>query len=399
MVLAIILFFSVNGVGKNEAESRPNGMEDPEQETILDVPVELYYDSENLVVTGAPETVEVHIEGQRRFVEATKRQRDFTVYVDLSDLGIGRHRVPILYKDISEKLRVKIDPSYVEVTIQEKVTEEFRVDPEFNKSALAEGFEAGPPTVEPRTVKVTGAKDVIERIAFVKATVEVTDKVTNTIKRDARVTVLDQELNKLPVIVEPEFVNVTVEVKNSQKSVPIKMKQTGTPSDDLVIKSLNTEVKEVTVFGRRDTLDALKELEVSVDVSNVKGDTELEVPIKYPAGVNKVTPDKVKVKVATGKKEGTKSLSRVPIESKGANDRFDVEIVSPSDGAVSIQLQGNEAELKKTAESQFEVYTNLEGLGAGEHELDLVVNGPTDVKWELSTKKVTVRLKEKEENV
>ncbi len=403
MILAVVLFFSVNGIGKNDAESRPNEMENLEKETIIDVPVEAYYDSENLVVTGVPETVEVHIEGQRRFVEATKRQRDFTIYVDLSDLGIGKHRVPILYKDISEKLSVKIEPSYVEVSIQEKVTEEFRVDAEFNKSLLAEGFEAEQPMAEPRTVKVTGAKDVIDRIAFVKATVETKGEVTSTIKREARVTVLDQELNKLPVIVEPEFVTVTVPVKNPEKSVPIKTKQTGTPSTDLVIKSLVTEIKEVTVFGRHEALESLNELEVPVDVSQVKEDIELEVPIKYPSGVNKIMPDKVKVKITTAKKQDQKqeqkSVTQVPIKSKGADERFDIEILSPADGAVSIELLGDEADLNKTAQSQFEVLAILEGLGAGEHEIELVANGPNHVKWELSTKTVKVRLKEKEENV
>ena len=103
---------SVNDLGKKEAGTTPNGMEDNDAETIANVPVELIYDSENLVVSGAPQTVEVKIEGQRRFVEATKRQRDFTVYIDLSDVEIGKHRVPISYKDFSDKLKVTIEPGY-----------------------------------------------------------------------------------------------------------------------------------------------------------------------------------------------------------------------------------------------------------------------------------------------
>src|SRR5690606_12222755 len=152
MLLAVLLFATANDYfgGKN-TRTTPNDMENANTDTITNVPVEVYYDSENLVVTGIPKTVDVKIEGQRRFVEATKRQRNFTVYVDLSDVQIGQHRVQILYKDISDKLKVNIEPAYADISVQEKVTKEFGVEAEFNRSILAEGFEAERPDVDPKT--------------------------------------------------------------------------------------------------------------------------------------------------------------------------------------------------------------------------------------------------------
>ncbi|RWR13993.1 CdaR family protein [Siminovitchia fortis] len=399
MALAVLLFLSVQDLGNKNGASRPNGMESNEVETITDVPLEKYFDSENLVVTGLPETVNVTIEGQRRFVEATKRQRDFSIYVDLSDLSIGNHRVPILYKDFSEKLKVQVEPVYVEVSIQEKVTKDFTVEPEFNNNILAEGFEAELPIVEPNKVQITGGKETLEKISYVKASIDARGLITDTIKRDTKVTVLDRELNKLDVFVEPEYVTVTVPVNNPRKTVPLKIKQVGSSPEGTVIKRMEGDIEEVMIFGRTDILQKVDEIEAEVDVSKITKDEELDVPIIRPDGINKITPEIVKVKVVTDKakkKSEETSLSEVPIESKGLAEGLDVEFLSPEDGAVSIKVEGSKDQLKKAQESAFEVFMNMEGLQAGDHEVNLEVKGPKDVKWELSTEKAKVRIKEKE---
>jgi len=397
MLLAILLFATANDYfgGKNSGTT-PNDMENANTDTITNVPVEVYYDSENLVVTGIPQTVDVKVEGQRRFVEAAKRQRDFTVYVDLSDFEIGKHRVQFLYKDISDKLKVTIEPSYADISLQEKVSKEFGVEAEFNRSILAEGFEAERPDVDPKTVRITGAKDVIDKISYVKATIDASGLISDTIKQYAKVTVLDRELNKLDVIVEPESVLVTIPVTNPRKNVPVKINTTGTPPDDIHIKTISTVTPEVVIFGRTEILKDVEELEVTVDVSDIREDTELEVPLKYPLGVNKITPDKIKVKILTEKKQEEKTLKDIKIENKGLSSDLNMEIVSPANGTVSLKVTGEKDNLEKALDSDFHVLLNLSGLSAGDHEVDLVVEGLKDVQWELSEKKVKIRLTEKE---
>src|SRR5690606_11810732 len=145
------------------------------------------------------------------------------------------------------------------------------------------------------------AKDVIEKISYVKATINASGLINDTIKQYAKVTVLDRELNKLDVLVEPESVLVTIPVTNPRKNVPIKINTTGTPPDDINIKTISTVTPEVMIFGRTEVLQNVEELEVTVDVSGIREDTEVEVPIKYPLGVNKITPDKIKVKILAEK--------------------------------------------------------------------------------------------------
>lgn len=396
LFLAVFLFLSANDIGGKDGNSNPNDMENNDTDTITNVPVEIYYDSENLVVTGVPKTVDVKIQGQRRFVEATKRQRDFTVYVDLSNTEIGKHRVDILYKDISEKLKVTIEPSYADISLQEKITEDHRVEAEFNRSILAEGFEAEQPEVSPKTVKITGAKDVIEKISYVKATIDASGLINDTIKREARVTVLDRELNKLDVIVEPATVSVTIPVTNPRKNVSVKINQTGTPPEDIDIKTVSTATPEVMIFGTTEILKDIDELEVSVDVSGIHEDTEVEVPLKVPVGVNKVTPEKIKVKIIAEQKKQEQDMEDIVIEKQGIKQGLEFELLSPTSGMVSLKLHGTKADLEKVNKDDFHVILDLAGLNAGDHEVNLKVKGPENIEWELSDSKAKIRLKEKE---
>ena len=92
LLLAFVLYVSVNfdemALQRSESSNPPENVE-----TIQNVPVEVFYDSENLFVTGVPETVNIEVEGPKNLVTQAKTLRDFHVYADLNDLGIGDHQV------------------------------------------------------------------------------------------------------------------------------------------------------------------------------------------------------------------------------------------------------------------------------------------------------------------
>jgi YbbR domain-containing protein len=136
LFLAIILFVSV----KTGEGTKDGGAVGEDLDQIRDVPVEPYYDFENLVVTGVPETVNITIEGPMNLVQTTKLLKDFIIKVDLRSLPLGKHQVRIEHENISGKLQVRIDPATIDVVIEEKITQSFRVDPEFNERLLAEDF-------------------------------------------------------------------------------------------------------------------------------------------------------------------------------------------------------------------------------------------------------------------
>ncbi|SIR38772.1 YbbR-like domain-containing protein, partial [Domibacillus enclensis] len=299
-LLAFLLYMTVN-FGDFEAVQQAGDSALDTTEVLTNVPLKTYYDTENLYVSGVPEQVRVELSGPKSIIESTKRLRDFELALDLTDYEIGEHRVAIKHNNFSEKLDVSILPASVDVNIEEKVTTTKTVTPEFNDSALAEGFQVENVTVAPREVKVTGSESDIEKIAFVRTALTSEDEINEETTATAAVQVLDGNLNKLDVKVEPATVQVSISVKNPSKKVPLKAVSKGTPADDVTITSLEPDVDEITIYGKESALEELEELSLPVDVSGVTKDTTLTVPVNLGEQFNFSSPQEVKVKVTVEK--------------------------------------------------------------------------------------------------
>lgn len=394
LMLAFILYLSVNFDDIQKTANNNNGNSQNAIETIQDVPLEVFYDRENLEVSGLPDTVNVTVEGSKAIVQQAKQVKDFRVYVDLNDIGIGEHQVQIKIDNISEKLEVKLDPDFVNISVQEKVTEEFTIEPQFNESILSNGYEAEGLAVDPKTVKVTGSKDEVERIAYVIATLDVDEEINENVTREARVQVLDREYNKLDVQIDPEVVDVTVSVVNKSKSVPVTIKQKGSLPEGTTLESISVEPEEATIFGRQDVLDTVEELLAEIDLSKITKDSTVTVPLALQDGLNKVAPEEVKVKVDVNTTE-EKNLSGLEITPQGLAEEYEYTIMSPEEGVVDVALKGQNAQVSKVTKEDFSLALDLSGLEPGEHEVEIVAEGPEDIEWTLSQRTVKVEIKEK----
>ncbi|MBN6889844.1 YbbR domain-containing protein [Cytobacillus horneckiae] len=419
LLLALLLFDSVYDPDRQQSNVNVPGEEDTA--VLEDVPVKAYYDTDNLVVSGVPETVTVTLQGPKSHLQPAKAQRNFEVFVDLSDVEIGEETVPIEIKDISDKLDVIIDPGVADVTVQEKVTKEFQVEAEFNRGILEDGYEAAIAIAEPNTVKVTGAKEDIERIGFVKATLNIKGPITENIKEDAVINVLDRDMNKLNVDVNPGRVEVTVEVKRLSKTVPIDIVQKGNPQSDIDIKSLTLDTDEATIYGTEEALNGTESVRVEVDVSKLSEDTELTLPVIISEGISEVNPKQVKVKADVTKSEpanesnndndndnnadeeqeqqneqANRTYSDMPISLSGLSDEFEAEFKSPSGGRTSLTVSGDSEEVNTLKKGDFELFLNLANLEEGEHEVKVNVNGPSGVELVPANETATISIKPKE---
>ena len=415
--LAIILFFFVAA----DEKSNGNAVGDA-KDTILDVNVEVYYDNENLVVTGVPETVNMTIKGPANLVQSTKLVKDFTLRVDLSKLPIGKHTVEIQHENISEKLDVQLDPATIDVVIEEKITQSFRVDPEMNERLLAENFQVVKIDVDPATIEVTGAKSVVESISFVKATITGDKEINKTFEQQAKVRVLDRDLTKLNVTIVPEQVNVKVEIAEYSKEVPIELKLRGTPAEGVTVESIATEDKTISLFGSSKVLDQIEKFTVDVDVSDVKESGTMDLNLKKPKGVSGMSLDTIKVKVTAKEtntdseeinpddleesddsasttkpdeavKVTTKELSDIRVAVKGLDEKFTSSFIKPADGFVVLTVTAEQNVIDTLKNSDFTIYIDAsEATDEGELVLPIVVEGPSDVRWEISDKEVTMQI-------
>ncbi|MEI5909337.1 CdaR family protein [Bacillus spongiae] len=387
--LASLLFISVN-VDNDRTKTSGNGSNE-DSITINDVPITSYYDTENLVVSGLPETVDITLSGTKSLVQTTKARGVFNLFVDLEDVTVGEHNVPIQYKDIPDNLDVIIEPKYIDIDVQEKVTEEFVVEPELNESLLAEGYEIEELLVEPNKVSISGAKSDIEAITYVKASIELNDLVDGNLIKEARVLAFDDALNKLNVTIEPKVVDVKINVVNPSKEVPIKVETKGTLPDGVELDTIEVEPNKIQVFGRSSALNELDELEVEIDLSKIEKDTTLEVPVTLPSGLNKSQPSSVSVNVNV-KVMGKRTFLHLPINIRGAIQEDSVTFLSPNDGSADVIVEAYQDILDELTEKDVKPFIDVSDLPPGEHEVDLSVEGLEKVKWSSSVEKVKVKI-------
>lgn len=380
LLLAFLLYSSVPQTTNKLTEVNVTG--DQNSETITDVPVKAYYDTENLVVSGIPDTIQVTVSGPKNLVQSAKMLKNFEVFVDLTDAKIGNQTVKLQIKDLSSRLKATLEPAFANVSVQEKVTKEFKVDAELNRSLIEEGFAAGVPIVDPNKVKITGAKDVIDRISYVKATPDIKNQIHDTTTREARVRVLDRDLNKLEVIVEPETVKVTIPIKSVSKTVPINIVQKGTAASGITIQSIKLDVNEATIIGDEDILKATDNVRVEVDVSKITDDTTLTLPVIIPNGVSKVTPQLVKASVKV-KKEDAKTLSGMKINTEGLPSQYKADFMDPSDGSINLIVNGPSDVVNSIKPDDFKLFVDLSNLNEGDHDVKIQVDGPPEVNWKL----------------
>ncbi|WP_019244577.1 MULTISPECIES: CdaR family protein [Bacillus] len=398
--LAALLYISVNFEAKSDS-SIFNTPSTKGTEVVESVPVDVYYDRDNLVVTGVPKTVDVVLNGPKNLVIPAKNSRDFKVYIDLSDpeIELGDKKVPIKIKDLSEKISSSIQPAYAEVSIQEKVTKEFSVQPEFDRALLEDGFIAEEPTVKPKKVKITGGKDSIEKIAYVKAIVNIDVGANSNVVRQAQVQALDRDLNKLDVNINPSTVEVEVPIKSPSKKMKIIPVASGKPKEGINITSINANPYEVTLYGKKSILDSIDELQVPVDVSKIEKDSTFTVAIDLPDGITAASVQEVEVKVSVSKDEQTnadnenneeeaadisKTFSNLGINYIGLDEGYELAFINPSKGSTNVVVTGDKSVINTLTASDIQLVLNVKGLTEGEHTETLQIKAPNNVKVEAS---------------
>ena len=390
LALALLLYSSIPHTTSNSNDINVPGAQT--SATLTDIPVKVYYDTDNLVVTGIPKTVNMTIKGPITHVQPAKTLRNFEVFVDLTDAKIGSQRVKLKVNNLSDKLKATIKPATITVNIQEKITKEFKVDAEFNNSLVEDGYKAGTPVVEPNKVKITGAKNVIDQIAYVKAILNGQSHLKETITKDAPVRVLDKELNKLNVVVEPDTVMVTVPIKTTSKTVPINIIKKGSPPSGITIDSIKLDQTEATIIGDEDAIKNTDNVRVEVDVSKINDNTALTLPVIIGNGITKVTPQTVTATVVVKKTTTEKTVTGVPIKIRGLTDQFKAVFNDPSTGMVDLLVSGPSTTVNTLNADDFTIFIDLTNLTEGNHEVNVQVEGPPEVNWKPDKSTATITI-------
>lgn len=392
LVLAFAVFYII--------DMQSNVMIDQYAEILYKQPVTAVYNEELYVVEGLPETVDITLIGQRRHIFLAKQSPSKGVSVDLTGLKPGNHKVKLKYTQRLKSLDYNLDPSQVTVTIYEKVSENRPLTYDvLHQNKLDSKLYISKVELDRSEVIIKGAQYKLDKIASIKALLDVNaipnPKAGDITVKDIPLVAYDGDGKIVDVEIVPKTVSATVTITSPSKEIPVKVVPKGSLSFGKSIKSMNTNISKVTVYGEAEAVEKIEQLEVEIDVKGLEEDKEYNVTLKKPKGITDISSKTINVKVSVDN-SSSKEFNNISIQSQNLDSSLKVQALTENDRQVTVVVKGSEEALKSIQESDIIAFIDLKNYGEGEHEVEVKVTG-TDLKltYASKTKKVKVRITKK----
>ncbi len=392
LILAVVVFFIIDRQNTTLLETNA--------EVLYDIPLTASYNDEEYVVEGLPEKVDITLIGTKANLYLAKQLPTQDVTVDLSDLKPGVHKVNLKYKQSISSVEYKLDPSIVTVVVSPKQSETRQVVSDIvNLNKLDSKLSINSTKLDNDNVIIKGTKENLENVSIIKALINVSNmvdpKAGTNILRNVPLVAYSEDGKKVDVELVPKTVNATIEIESPSKDVKVEIEPVGNVIFGKAIKNITTNVQKVTIYGNSQTLENTNSIKVKVDVNNLKSDKDYTVTIKKPSGIREISEKVINIKVELDD-EVTTELSGVKLGYINLGTNYSVQATSENSTEVTVILKGVESIIKNITSTEVEAYVDLEGLGVGDHEVEIMVKG-NDPKINYSSKvtKTIIKIAEK----
>ena len=202
----------------------------------------------------------------------------------------------------------------------------------------------------------------------------------------------DENGKRVNVEIVPSTVDAKVTITSPHKEVPVKVIPTGKLAFGKAIESLDTNVSTVTVYGQKDAIDKIEELEVEVDVKGLEKDKKFNVTLKRPKGITDISSKTITVDVKVANSI-TKEFTVNTIEFRNLANGLSVQALSKDDTSVTISVSGSSSIVNDIDVSAIIAYVDLDGYSPGEYEVEVKVEkSDSRLTYTPKTKKVNVRI-------
>ncbi len=396
LVISLLLAFGVFVIIDKES----NVIIDQYAEILYNQPVTAVYNEELYVVEGLPKTVDITLVGQKRHIFLAKQSPSKGVSVDLTGLKPGNHKVTLKYSQRLKSLDYKLDPSQVTVTIYNKESDTRSLTYDLlHQDSLDSKLYIDNVELDRTDVIVKGAKYKLDKVASVKALIDVT-KFPNAKNlnagtlslKDVPLVAYDTNGKIIDVEIVPKTVSAKITITSPSKEVPIKIVPSGKVAFGKAIKSIDSSISSVVVYGDADAVNKIQQLEVEIDVKDLKNDKEYNVTLKKPSGITDLSVNTVKINV-TIDDSITKEFNNISVSAENLASGLKAQAMSLEDSKITVVVEGSEDVINNLDPTTIKAYVDLKNTGVGEHEVEVNVTG-SDLKltYKPKTKKVKIKI-------
>ncbi|MFC7372834.1 YbbR-like domain-containing protein [Fictibacillus iocasae] len=371
-------------------------MSSKKSETLNDISIVPYFDQQKYVLTDMPASVDVRLSGPASLItKTTKVDREFEVYIDLTKETEGPKKVKVKIRNVPKGLTASVEPSTVNVTLHKKVTKDVPVNIDLkNIRKLPSGYSPGEAEFSPKTVRLTGAEDIVNDISFITGFVDVS-KATETIETNVPLKAYNSQGDVVDVLINPETASVKVPINKPKKNVSVSVKEKGQLPEGLRLNEIIVDTEMVMLTGPQSLLDEIDEITaMEIDLSKITKDTSYEAELSIPEGV-KATRDRVKVTVDVEETKISRAFRDVPLTIEGLASEQEADILDPVGGVIDIEVTGKKEVLDRLTASDFKAVLDVSGLDDGEHAVKVRWSKPAGVTIDEEALQATVAIKTK----
>lgn len=378
LILAIILYVVVNFNTVSSIIAKPLEY----SRTLEDIPVIARYNSDTFELTGLEDSVDVIIYGDATSV-TNALSNNGSVIADLEGLDEGTHNVRLKDEGFGNDVSVAIDPSNVLITLKKKTTAQFDISYDLIHSDQMESiYSVGVPEFESSTVNVRASKDTLDTIAFVKALIDVSNKVDD-FDQEAKLVAYDDNGDSVNAEIVPNTIKVHVPVTSPNKTVPVEVQISGEVPDGKAISTITLDQQAVTIYGAETTLQEIDKVVVTLNASTITKDSIVLRPVVLPTGVSTANINQISLTVTVGDSKN-RIIKDVPINYINNTNNFKAS-QPDNKTTTSVIVSGTEENINAVNASDINVYIDLINAVPGLQEFQLMIDQPANglVKYSL----------------
>lgn len=349
-------------------------------EVLKEQKINVKCNEEQYVVEGLPETVDVTLIGSKADLYIAKQSSKDGVVVDLTDLSPGTHKVNIEYEQGLSGIEYSVNPNVATVIIYKKVSDTRELTYDLvNTSKLENTLIVNSVKLNVDEVTIRGAEYKIDQVTTVKALIDleqISSKDLGTqVINDIELKAYDVKGNIVDVEFVPAKVNAELELASPSKVVPLNFVATGTLATGKAIGKYVFSQNEVTIYGDSKTLEEIKSIDVSVDVSEIQEDSTFKVEIKKPNGVKSISTNYVTISLEVTDASSDPITFDIALTGMNVGNGFIAQPLDEDNGFITVEVQGASSVLSSIDKSDIIVYVDLEGLTEGTYTKEIIVKG------------------------
>ena len=274
-----------------------------EQNPMVEVTYNVAIQQQNLdshyVVEGVPSMVRVTLRGPRDTM-VTLRPEFMKAALDLDEVKPGQNNVTITFTPPNGVTVVDIKPDNITVVVDEYAERELPVEISptgwFSSDVALKSL-----SIIPQTVKVSGPKEMVNRVAHVQLNVNLANQ-TKNFTATGKLIAVDAAGKPVDVSITPDQAQAQYELERirTEKAVSVNADTIGQVADGYVVKNITLTPAQISVAGKEDVLKNLTALKTEpIDLTgataNVEGTYNVILPDGITSDIHMVT---VRVEVA-----------------------------------------------------------------------------------------------------